>query len=152
LNKLKVLKVVNCQKSKKEIEQIVDCFKQFENSLEKTNKEEMTLKDGKMASRLLYMKKIINERQRLISNQMDKIKNEDRLANFNSQQKADYLRNVDDTKLGKSLAKRALNTDNLSEIVFNEIDKLSNMVAEIEEIDYSTHPSSFYSTVQQWNL
>lgn len=32
---------------------------------------------------------------------MDKIKNESRLSEFNSQQQADYLRSVDDTKLGK---------------------------------------------------
>ena len=145
LNKLKVLKIVNCEKSQKEIEQIVQNFKQFEDSLEKTEEEEIALKDGKMASRLIYLQKLINKRKGLVSNQMDVIKNEERLAQFNSQQKADYLRCVDNTKLGKSLAKRALNTEDLYGIVFKEIDELSNCI-DIDEIDYSSHPSSFYST------
>ena len=145
LNKLKVLKIVNCEKSQKEIEQIVANFKKFEESLEKTE-EDITLKDGKMASRLIYIQKLINKRKGLVSNQMDVMKNENRLAEFNSQQKADYLRCVDNTKLGKSLAKRALNTGDLHDIVFKEIDELSKSMDDLDEIDYSSHPSSFYST------
>ena len=51
---------------------------------------------------------------------MDKIKNEERLSQLNNQQKADYLRNIDNSKLGISLAKRALNSGELNNIVFNE--------------------------------
>ena len=49
-------------------------FKQFEDCLEKTKEEEITLKDGKLASRIIYLQKLINKRKGLISNQMDKIK------------------------------------------------------------------------------
>ena len=148
LNKLKVLKIVNTEKSQKEIEQIVSNFKKFEENLETKEKEEdFTLKDGKMASRIIYLQKLINKRKGLISNQMDKIKNENRLSELNSQQKADYLRSVDSTKLGKSLAKRALNTgENLNDIVVNEIENVAKHIDELNNMDYSSHPSSFYST------
>ena len=114
--------------------------------MEKKQEEDISLKDGKMASRLVFLKKLINKRKGLISNQMDKIKNENKVAQFNSQQKADYLRSVDNTKLGKSLAKRALNTGDLDTLIFKEIDEISKCINELNDIDYSTHPSSFYST------
>ena len=63
-----------------------------------------------MNSRIKYIKKLINQRNGLISNQMEAIKNQEKLNELNSQQKADYLRNVDNTKLGKNLAKRAVDS------------------------------------------
>ena len=78
---------------------------------------------------------------------MDKIKNENRLAEFNSQQKADFLRNVDNTKLGKSLAKRALiSGEDLNEVTFKEIEEISKNINEIENLEFPFDPSSFYST------
>ena len=88
LNKLKALKIVYTEKTKKEIEQIIEKFKKFEECLESTE-EDIVLKDGKMASRIIYMQKLINKRKGLISNQMDKIKDDNRLSQFKSQQKAD---------------------------------------------------------------
>ena len=146
LNKLKVLKIVNNEKSQNEIEMIFNNFKIFEDSLE-NKEEELVLKDGKMASRILYIQKLIKKRKGLISNKMNEIKNDNILSGLNSQQKADYLRSVDNTKLGKNLAKRALNTgENINEIVFEEINNISKNIKELENIDYSSHPSSFYST------
>ncbi len=146
LNKLKVLKIVNNEKSQKEIEMIFNNFKIFEDSLE-NKEEELVLKDGKMASRILYIQKLINKRKGLISNKMNEIKNDNILSGLNSQQKADYLRSIDNTKLGKNLAKRALNTgENINEIVLEEINNISKNIKELENIDYSSHPSSFYST------
>ena len=74
LNKLKVLKIVNTEKTQKEIEQIVDKFKKFEECLDSIE-EDITLKDGKISSRIIYLQKLINKRKGLVSNQMDKIKN-----------------------------------------------------------------------------
>ena len=145
LNKLKVLKIVNTEKTQKEIEQIVDKFKKFEECLDSIE-EDITLKDGKISSRIIYLQKLINKRKGLVSNQMDKIKNENRLAEFNSQQKADYLRSVDNTKLGKNLAKRALNSGDLLDIVIHELEEISEHINELNKIDNSSLPSSFYST------
>ena len=146
INKLKILKIVDSQKAKEEIESIINNFKKFEESLEKKEEEDIALKDGKMASRIIYLKKLINKRKGLISNQMDKIKNDNRLLQFNSQQKADYLRSIDDTKLGKNLAKRALNTGDINDIIIQEIENISKNIDELKNIDSSLHPVSFYST------
>ena len=147
LNKLKVLKIVNSEKALKEIELIVENFKKFEDCLEKKEEEEIVLKDGKFASRIIYLKKLINKRKGLISNQMDIIKNEKKLSQLNSQQQADYLRSVDNTKLGKSLAKRAFTSGiDLNDIIPQEIKEIEEHIEELKDIDYSSHPSSFYST------
>ena len=108
ITKLKILKILGNEKAKEEIDLMVKYFKEFEDTLEKVNQEDLVLKDGKMNSRIQYIKKLINQRKGLISNQMEAIKNEQKLNELNSQQKADYLRNVDNTKLGKNLAKRAV--------------------------------------------
>ena len=77
---------------------------------------------------------------------MNKIQNDNRLSQFNSQQKADYLRSVDDTKLGKNLAKRALNYEDIDDIVIKEIDNLSKNIDQLKDVDSTNHPASFYST------
>ena len=147
MTKLKILKILENSKAQEEIEKMVKYFKEFEESLEKINEEELVLKDGKMNSRIQYIKQLINKRKGLISNQMEAIKNEQKLSELNSQQKADYLRNVDNTKLGKSLAKRAANSGvDLTEQVKDEIKEMKNHLSEINEIDYSNDPVSFYST------
>ena len=147
MTKLKILKILENEKAQEEIEKMVKYFKEFEESLEKINEEELILKDGKMNSRILYIKKLINKRKGLISNQMEAIKNEQKLGELNSQQKADYLRNVDNTKLGKSLAKRAVNSGlDFTEVIKEEIKEMKKNLSEINDIDYSNDPISFYST------
>jgi hypothetical protein len=53
---------------------MVKYFKEFENTLDKVNQEELVLKDGKMNSRIQYIKKLIQRRKGLITNQMEAIK------------------------------------------------------------------------------
>ena len=147
ITKLKILKILGNEKAKEEIDLMVKYFKEFEDTLEKVNKEDLVLKDGKMNSRIQYIKKLINQRKGLISNQMEAIKNEQKLNELNSQQKADYLRNVDNTKLGKNLAKRAVEGGlDFTEQIKEEILDMKNHLQEISDIDYSNDPTSFYST------
>ena len=147
ITKLKILKILENTKAQEEVEKMVKCFKDFEENLEKVNEEELVLKDGKMNSRIQYIKSLINKRKGLISNQMEAIKNEQKLSELNSQQKADYLRNVDNTKLGKSLAKRAATSGlDCTEQIKEEIKEMSQHLSEINEVDYSNDPISFYST------
>ena len=146
ISKLKILKILNNSKAQEELENMVKHFKDFENSLEVINEKELVLKDGKMNSRIIYLKQLLNKRKGLISFQMDAIKNEEKLNQLNNQQKADYLRSVDNTKLGKSLAKRALNSGELNSIIFREIKQISENITELDDIDDSSNPSSFYST------
>ena len=146
ISKLKILKILNNSKAQEELENMIKHFKEFENGLEAINQEEVVLKDGKMNSRIIYLKQLLAKRKGLISNQMDAIKNEKLLDKLNSQQKADYLRTVDNTKLGKNLAKRALNTGELDSIVLKEVKQISDNINELNDIDDSSNPSSFYST------
>ena len=146
ISKLKILKILNNKEAEGQIENMIKHFKDFENNLEIINEEEIVLTDGKMNSRIIYIKKLLNKRKGLISNEMDKIKNEERLSQLNNQQKADYLRNIDNSKLGRSLAKRALNSGELNNIVFNEIKKITENIEELNDVDCTSHPSSFYST------
>jgi len=146
MSKLKILKILNNNKAQEELENMVKHFKEFENGLEVMKEEELVLKDGKMNSRIIYLKQLLRKRKGLISFQMEQIKNEQRLDQLNSQQKADYLRSVDNTKLGKSLAKRALNSGELNTIIFKEINQISKNINELNDIDDSSNPSSFYST------
>ena len=147
ITKLKILKILENTKAQEEIEKMVKFFKEFEDNLEKVDKEELVLKDGKMNSRIQYIKGLINKRKGLISNQMEAIKNEEKLSQLNSQQKADYLRNVENTKLGKALAKRAVNSGtDFTETIKEEIKNMNQHLSELNEIDYSNDPISFYST------
>jgi len=147
INKIKILKLIDGINAQKEIELIIQNFKKFEDSLLKEPEdEEVVLKDGKLASRLIFLRKLINKRKGLISNQMDMIKNENKLSQLNSQQKADFLRNVDNTKLGKGLARRALKDgEDLDKVILKEVEEISNHIDELKDIDYTKHPSSFYS-------
>ena len=147
ITKLKILKILENNKAQEEVEKMVKCFKEFEDNLEKVEKEELVLKDGKMNSRIQHIKALINKRKGLISNQMEAIKNEQKLSQLNSQQKADYLRNVENTKLGKSLAKRAINSGtDFTETIKEEIKSMNQHLSELNEVDYSKDPTSFYST------
>ena len=147
ITKLKILKILGNEKAKEEIDLMVKYFKEFEDTLEKVNQEDLVLKDGKMNSRIQYIKKLINQRKGLISNQMEAIKNEQKLNELNSQQKADYLRNVDNTKLGKNLAKRAFDSGlDFTEEIKQQIQEMKNHIKEIANLDDSNNPTSFYST------
>ena len=64
ITKLKILKILGNEKAKEEIEVMVKYFKEFEDTLEKVNQEDLVLKDGKMNSRIQYIKKLINQRKR----------------------------------------------------------------------------------------
>jgi len=78
---------------------------------------------------------------------MEAIKNQEKLNELNSQQKADYLRNVDNTKLGKNLAKRAVDSGlDFTEKIKEEILEMKKHLNEISQIDDSNDPISFYST------
>ena len=124
MTKLKILKILENDKAQEEIEKMVKYFKEFEDGLEKINDEELILKDGKMNSRIQYIKQLINKRKGLISNQMEANQNEQKLSELNNQQKADYLRNVDSTKVGKSLAKKVITSGlEFTKKIKNEIKK-----------------------------
>lgn len=146
ITKLKILKILGNTKAQEEITNMINCFKTFEDSLQKID-EDLVLKDGKMHSRIQYIKKLISKRKGLISNQMDAINNENKLDQLNSQQKADYLRNVDLTKIGRSLGKRAAAKGlDFDATIKKEIKAMNQNLSELKDIDSTDDPISFYST------
>ena len=147
IKKLKILKILNNDKTKEEMEKIIKHFKEFENGLEMMDLGSKVLKDGKLDSRILYIKQLIKKKKGLISNVMETIKNDEMVNQLNSQQKADYLRNIENTKLGKSLAKRAINNGiDFTNTIKNEIKEMKKNISKLDKIDYSSHRISFYST------
>ena len=144
LNKLKILKIVNTEQAKNEMNKIVNSFKEFEQLL--INSESLALKDNKLSSRVTFIKKLIKKREGSIINKFNQIINDDKINQLNSQQKADYLRNVDNTKSGKGLAKRAfVEGIDFDSIAREEVKKMAEHINELKDIDDSNHLQSFYS-------
>ena len=66
---------------------------------------------------------------------MEAIQNEQKLSELNNQQKADYLRNVDSTKVGKCLAKRVATSGlEFTKKIKNEIKEMKQHISELNDI------------------
>ena len=146
MKKLKVLKVLNSQNSLEEMDKIIDFFQNFENKL--IAKEEIKKLDNSLNSRLLLISKQIEKRKTSLSNKMAQIKNDEKVAQLNSQQQADYLRKIDvNDKNSKALAKRALISGlDFDEIAKKEVLEISKHISELDGIDENKLNTSFYST------
>lgn len=71
-----------------------------------------------------------------------------RIKTLNAQQQASYLRDVTDTKLGKSTSRRTLRYDvnkDIANTIRNEFKTLKTVIGEIDHIDDASHQSSFVS-------
>lgn len=143
LNRLKILKVINTEVALNEITQILDYFTKLEQSqLDITN----VLLGAKLDARISYFKDVVLRRRKSIVNQMAQIANDDKIAQLNSAQQAEYLRKVDVSQNSKGLARRALNTGiDFTSIVKEEVKMMSQHLSDLNGIDDSTHNVSFYS-------
>ena len=151
LQKLKVLKIVGTEAAMKELNEIVQYFQQFEESLTKIEDDEEMKKyttTPKIATRINLMKKMIKKRTGTIASKMKEIQNDEKISQLNSQQKADYLRNINtNDKTGKGLAKRAfLEGIDFDDTARKEVIEMSKHIKELSDINESSHSISFYST------
>ena len=146
LKKLKVLKLLNSQKSLEEMDNIIHYFTDFENKL--FVNQNINILDNSLNSRLILITKEIEKRKISISNKMGEIRNDEKITQLNSKQQAEYLRQVDiNDKTSKALAKRAFNQGlNYDEIAKKEVLEMSNHIDELKDIDSSKLNISFYST------
>ena len=146
MRKLKVLKVLNSNDSLEEMDKIIDFFQNFENKL--IGKEEIGKLDNSLNSRLILISKQIEKRKSSLANQMAQIRNDEKVAQLNSQQQADYLRKIDaNDKNSKALAKRALISGlDFDEIAKKEVLQISKHINELDDIDENKLNVSFYST------
>ncbi len=144
--KLKVLKILNSQKSLEEMDKIIQYFSNFENQL--FCKQEVNILDNSLNSRLILISKQIEKRKISLSNKMGEIRNDEKIMQLNSRQQAEYLRKMDiNDKTSKALAKRAYNQGfEFEEIAKKEIIEMSKHLDELKDIDTSILHDSFYST------
>ncbi|AYV77901.1 MAG: hypothetical protein Edafosvirus2_80 [Edafosvirus sp.] len=146
-NKLKILKVVNTDKSKEEINNIVKYFTELERSFEKSDKDIIKLLgDKSLRGRIEYFKNVIAKRNKSLAIQMAQIANDEKVAKLNAAQQADYLRTIDTSKNAKGLARRALNNNiDFNDVIYKEVRAMHNNLKELNDIDDSKHTVSFYS-------
>jgi hypothetical protein len=152
-NQLKVLKVMNTESSKKEINNILQYFteleKYYEQSKDNTDKNEITnlSQCSTLKSRMLYYKYKIMKENIGIAAKMKQIANDSQVSKFNSAQQADYLRDLDLSRNSKGLAKRAINNNSdldFDTVVRNEVMAMYANIKELANIDDSDHLSSFF--------
>jgi hypothetical protein len=144
---LRVLRVVGSADSLDEAAQIVKYFGSLEASLAHAEVDIAQLaSDPSMKARLAYFKALLARKTRSVSARMAQIANDDRVGRLNQAQTADYLREVDVTKLSKGLARRAeeggLEFDTVAR---REVRAMAAHIDELKEVDDSDHSQSFYS-------
>ena len=146
MKKLKVLKILNSQDSLGEMDKIINFFQNFENRL--IAKEEIKILDNSLNSRLILISKQIEKRKSSLTNRMAQIRNDEKVAQLNSQQQADYLRKIDaNDKTSKSLAKRAFVSGlDFDQIAKKEVLEISKHIKKLDGIDENKLNVSFYST------
>ena len=150
IKKLKILKIVNTEESKKEIDKIVSFFESLEESIFNSS----NVYDEKLSSRKRLVQNLIKKRKTSIINEMKAIQNDNKVSQLNAKQQAEYLRSIDiNDKTGKNLAKRAFTEGiNFDEITKQEIIKMKENLPKLLEtlkknnFDESTLSISFYST------
>jgi hypothetical protein len=146
MKKLKILKILGSQKSLEEMDKIINFFEDFENKL--VVKEEIQKLDNSLNSRLILISKQIEKKKVSVANKMAQIKNDEKIAQLNSQQQAEYLRKIDfNDKTSKALAKRAFVSGlDFDETAKKEVIEISKHINELDEIDGDKLNISFYST------
>lgn len=146
-NQIKLLKIVNTEKSLEEMNKIVELFKQLENSLAYNNNTSVVLENSKLNNRLAFLKQLISKRSKSVYSKFLELANDDKVNKLNSAQQADYLRNTDLNKNSKALARRAvaegIDFDNAAR---EEVKNMRKHLHELSEVDDSNHLISFYST------
>jgi len=147
MKKLKVLKVVNTPNSLNEMKTIIQYFEKFEQFLNSNTDHLSDIEYIHIKDRVRLLKKNIQKRDLSITNKMKEIQNNDRVNQLNSKQLADFLRNVDTNKDGKSLSRRGI-AEGLDFDVEarKEVLAMAEHLDEIKDIDDSKHFISFYST------
>ena len=148
INQLKILKVVNTTESQNEISAIMNYFQGIESSLLTSDDDvNILLNDSSLCARLQYLKKSINQKKKSFVMRMSQIANDDKVAQLNSAQQAEYLRALDNSsKNARGLARRAINQGlDFNEILRQEIRTMTEHIHELNDIDDSEHLVSFFS-------
>ncbi|KAG5667535.1 hypothetical protein PVAND_015514 [Polypedilum vanderplanki] len=156
IDRMKILKVVNTEKSKLTIEKIVQYFTKLEDKIENLplTAEVFDLRVIENRKKMLKLNAIKSKK---ISTMLAKIANDDDVNKLNAAQVADYLRSIAvNSKAGQGLTKRATKKgiklkskrkriENFDDVVRAQIIKMKKYFDQIKEIDCKNHKISFYS-------
>lgn len=146
MDRIRVLKVVNSQDSKNEINNILTYFEQFQTYLNTTDMVQEEQYTPNLLFRFNSIKRSIEQRRKSLFMKLQQLANDDMVSQLNSAQQADYLRGVEVSKNAKGLARRALKTGfDLTDIVHKEVEAIHSHLSELDGIDDSEHSKSFYS-------
>lgn len=147
MTQLRILKVVNTTESTSAINNIVQYFQKREDYI--LNREEdvqILLNNPGLRSRMQYLKTMVARRNKTFSMRMSQIANDEKVSQLNAAQRADYLRTVENTKLSRGLARRALTQGiDFNEKLREEIKNMALHLEEFNQIDDKNHEESFYS-------
>jgi hypothetical protein len=146
VSQLKVLKVIDTESAKEQIDRIVEYFKNLEASLQPAEELSPLLEGGGLKDRAAYFRKSLQSRVRSVTTLMESIANDDKVRALNQAQQADYLRQMDVSKNARALAKRAQTSGlDFDRTLRQEILLMKAHLDELKTIDVSGHSVSFYS-------
>ena len=147
MKRLRVLKILGTSEAQNEIGSIVRYFEELEKNFAMNEPDAVDLLKNKgLQSRLKFFRDLIGKKNRSVSMKMSEIANDNKVSMLNSAQQAAYLRSVEISSNSKQLAKRALKTGlNFDEVAKREVKRMAEHVHELDDIDDSTHYTSFYS-------
>ncbi|KAL7014465.1 hypothetical protein ACKWTF_015943 [Chironomus riparius] len=152
VDRIKILKILNSSTAKETIERIVAFFATLEDILIKLAENEAI--DPRSIENRVRLCKLNAITSRTFTTFLETIANDQKIHELNSEQKANYLRNVQaSTKAGRGLAMRAAKKkskswskdQNFDEIVHKEVQAIKSHFDEIKDIDHKKHSVSFYS-------
>jgi hypothetical protein len=146
LDRIRILKVLNTDESKEEVNEILNYFEKFQthlNTIDMTQDEKYT---PDLTFRFNNLKRNIQQRRKSLYMKLQQLANDDIVSQLNSAQQADYLRGVELSKNTKGLARRAMKTGfDLTEIIHKEVNDMVSHIDELKDIDDTNHKKSFYS-------
>lgn len=146
-NQIKLLKIINTQKSVEEINKILEMFKNLDESFSQKESNLNNTVNTTLSSRLTNIRSSIIKRSKSIYYKFQELSNDDKVNKLNSAQQADYLRNTELNKNSKALARRAFTEGiDFNTIAREEVRNMRLHFNELENIDDSNHLISFYST------
>jgi hypothetical protein len=146
LQRLRILKVLSTTDAAQEVSNIVQYFSKLETVFERKDAGKDNMLQNNLQSRLAYFRCLVEKKNRSVSMRMAEIANDNKVSQMNSAQQANYLRTVDTSLTGKSLAKRAVKTGlDFDSVAIAEVKAMKLHLSELDGIDDSNHYISFYS-------
>lgn len=130
IQKLKVLKVVNTNRTENEIKNILDFFTKVEMIIENNNCE---CKDASLRSRRINLINMAKRRQKSLFYQLKCIANDDKIQRLSSEQQANWIRTDNISKSNSKRMIKKLDGQDLDTIVKDEVGNIHKNLYSLEK-------------------